>query len=671
MTYADAEALMLEAAQGWRVSAPMDPVAWAEAHFVIAETGAVRHRRFRLEDSPYLAEPMRDWADPRVSRVVLMFAGQSKKSTTLQMLLGWTVDQDPGPMLLVSDSRESVEDLVEGKLLAAFAASPRLSAHRLADPRAEQQRKVDFDTCRMYRAGANSAGRLAMKSVRFGFFDELDKWPAKLRGKGGAEGSAIELARMRLSVAMAEGMSKELNACTPTEESAEGIRIADQYAASDSAVWWIPCPACSEFQPLEFQRDGQGGLKWEKPARFGSIGSLDMRERAELANAIKATAWYECRECGARIDCWQKREANKRGRWVRPGQTIDQDGVIHGAAPDTAVRGYRLGWLESNIYGWGDIAEQFIMLGGQVTRAFVNGVLGQPWRERGERTSEDRVLEVIDHNRKQPQAVRYRAGTVPEGVLVLTGAVDVQKTHAWYEVVGWGRNESRYLIDWGTVACPHIPWPKAPDAMAAAELRAHRELLVNRWAQVERVMRRSYAHLPSGDEWRAVLWSVDSGYNAGDTYRFVERMGPNVVAVKGEDHVIGAERRAVKDPERFGLAGELEYVLVGTDWYKTEVLTRIHRMHPAPGVWQYPEDFLELDGRAYLRQLTAEERVRSRRSARGWVWRQKREGGDNHYLDLAVYQLGVAMLEGLSRLEGSQAGDGAGVHGQEEGGLYG
>ena len=69
-------------------------------------------------------------------------------------------------------------------------------------------------------------------------------------------------------------------------------------------------------------------------------------------------------------------------------------------------------------------------------KIFINTVLGETWEERGKGADDDSLL-----SRRE----RYEA-EIPEGVLLLTAAVDVQDDRFEIEVVGWGRGYESWGI---------------------------------------------------------------------------------------------------------------------------------------------------------------------------------------------------------------------------------
>src|SRR5581483_1583878 len=147
--------------------------------------------------------------------------------------------------------------------------------------------------------------------------------------------------------------------------------------------YWVPCPYCNEFQTLKFAQ-----LKWPK-------GKPDK-------------AVYVCEHCGAEIENHQKQDMLAHGEW-RPS-----------SAGDGRTAGFHLSSLYSPVgwFSWADVAKAFeeAEKSPSILQVFVNTVLGECWKEKGE---------APDWQRLYDRRESYRLGTVPAGGLFLTAGADV------------------------------------------------------------------------------------------------------------------------------------------------------------------------------------------------------------------------------------------------------
>lgn len=664
----------------------LSPAEWAE-RFSTVPPPTPSPGPFRLSTAPFLAEPLRDFADPDVSRIVLSFATQCGKTTFMLLCLGYTIDVEPYPTLWVTSSADDAREFSKERLTPYVKSVERLARH--LSPRAWDTRleAISLDTLTLYLTGANSAGRLASKPIGRLFLDERDKFPGVMRGRGQTDSGAVELAYKRLGAYEAGG-AKAVEACSPTNAH---LGIHAEYERSDQAVYHVPCPQCWAWQPLKFGRDGRGGVRWD-----GGIGrELGEVALAELATAVRRTAWYECAHCAARIAESHKHWMLKRGVWVRAGQGVEtvwsdrrdeetkrrRDGVkstegvssrrsrltphasplIVGDAPDTDVRGYTLSRLYSNFSTWGHVAARFVELRGEPDQDFVNGYLGEPWAEPGVAGDAGALLDRADRQRLTVAASGregpedFARGTVPDAALVLTGAIDVQKGSVWYEVAGWGANEAKYLIDWGEVPCPEAPADIPPQ-------RASERVLADHWALVAELVERvwprvAHSALGAGEGLRVKEWVVDSGHRTHEVYRFCQRMGPHVSPIKGQEMQMAPWRETavqVSSPE--GLASSLTLFQCLTGYWKDQVYARLCLDPPSRGAWRFPTDFVAAGGEGLCRHLTSEHRVtrKSGRSLRA-VWEKRGGRAENHLWDCAVYNQALVDRMGLSGLTAETA----------------
>lgn len=69
-------------------------------------------------------------------------------------------------------------------------------------------------------------------------------------------------------------------------------------------------------------------------------------------------------------------------------------------------------------------------------KTFFNLWLGQAWEERGDAPSWKRLLTLRED---------YPLGFIPQGALLITVGVDVQKDGFYFEVVGWGVGKTSWV----------------------------------------------------------------------------------------------------------------------------------------------------------------------------------------------------------------------------------
>jgi phage terminase large subunit GpA-like protein len=762
MPLADPTSLIDEAfARGFRPPERLTVDQWADRFRTVFKPSP-REGPWDTDFVPFLREPMRRFTDIVTITIVLMFGPQSSKTELLLNVLGWIVDCQPDDTMYILPTAEMVQEFVKTRVHPMLRENPRLTRHLSLNRHDTKLQAVHLPEMNLFGVGSNSAGKLSNKPIRWLLCDEVDKYPQELGGKGGTEAAALDLAKQRTD---AFGwMAKIVEASTPSDE---GVGISREYASSDQAEYWVPCPLCGVYQTLRFAyAPGQGGVRWEG----GTGREMNDRELAAHADKVRASAWYECAACEGRIESATKSVMLLAGVWCRSalGQRIVQDnpagfakwlrdtggsglrgfgdsGLIEGleragaaargvvgsgqsavgrkqkttakaplpTAPwsvrlepreiERSVRGFRMGQLYSPFKTFGDAAVEFVLLRGEPNRKFVNGVLGEPWKQSGQRTEEHELAAVIEAGRGGVEGAgrwRYSVGQLPgaegddPGPLVVMVSIDVQAESVWYVVRAFGERERSWLVEWGELPCPsdktlargvaggsgggnkqtvreYIDEATGEVLMLGPDDPRALELEADRWAAVMRLLKRKYARLDGGvpgvvpGEVPVRLSAIDSGDRTMEVYRFVLRAraeGITVVAVKGSGGG-GSGGTARHEPHRWVRIGndpkhpitrygDIELLHVNTLTWSDYVAGHRLRGEPQHGAWMWPLGVDEV----YLRQTTAEHRVlpKGRSPTPKWELRPGRK--DNHLGDCERNLCAVADVFGMPGWTAAKAG---------------
>ena len=238
----------------------------------------------------------------------------------------------------------------------------------------------------------------------------------------------------------------------------------------------------------------------------------------------------------------------------------------------------------------------------ETLKTFVNTSFGETWEDEAERFEPHTLME---------RAEDYE---LPDGVLVLTCAVDVQDDRLEAQVTGWGLEHESWVID-------HNIWYGDP---------GRREL----WDQLDKYLLQTWH---KGDQpMRIGCTMIDSGgHHTDDVYRFCKpRYGRRVFAIKG----MGGVREIVSRPSKSN-RGKVPLFTVGVDRCKDLIFWRLNIKNAGPGYMHFST---KLD-QEYYEQLTAEERrekhVQGRKVS---YYHQTRKR--NEALDLTVYNIAAVEL---------------------------
>jgi phage terminase large subunit GpA-like protein len=227
---------------------------------------------------------------------------------------------------------------------------------------------------------------------------------------------------------------------------------------------------------------------------------------------------------------------------------------------------------------------------------------------------------------------------LPDGVLRLGMAVDVQKLSLFYTIRGFGSRGTSWLIDRGQLFGPTDDdevWNALADLM----------LMPIAGMQIERVF-------------------IDSGFrpnkpDAGDehkVYEFTRRYAWLVSPTKGRATMSPPYRvsKIEVTPKRKQASYSINLVWLSTDFFKSLLVSRIRTPLDQPGSFIVPDDIDE----DYCRQLVSEVRVVDAATGKPqWVQRSRQ----NHFLDCEALAMAIGYSLNVQRIpEGvARRGDGS------------
>jgi phage terminase large subunit GpA-like protein len=367
---------------------------WADRYRMLSREASAEPGRFRTDRAPYQRGFMDACADPLIERVVGMFASQTGKTEMVNNLVGFHIDQDPAPILVVQPTLEMAETWSKDRLAPMLRDTPRLRG-KVKDPRARDSGNTllhkNFPGGHISVVGANSPSGLASRPIRVVVKDERDRFPAS----AGSEGDPGKLADRRTSTFWNR---KIVDISTPTLKGFSPIEAL--FEESDQRRYHVPCPDCGVLQTLKWSN-----VKWD--------------------NNDPLTAHYICEHCDAHIDESQKQRMLAGGVWIAEN-------------PGSRIAGFHLSALYSPWARWSELVAEWLECKGNPERlkVFVNTVLAETWEEQGEKVTAEGLKSRLEEY----------AAEVPKGVGLLTAAVDVQGDRLELKVKGWGAGEESWRI---------------------------------------------------------------------------------------------------------------------------------------------------------------------------------------------------------------------------------
>ncbi|HPC23655.1 MAG TPA: phage terminase large subunit family protein, partial [Phycisphaerae bacterium] len=157
---------------------------WSDLHRRLSSKGSAEPGKWRTERNPPLREPMDCLSSRSPVRVcVLMFPIQFGKTEIAVNALGYTMDHNPGPIMVCLPGEVSLHKWVAQKLGPMLEETPAVRATLAStDSRNGSNRREfkDFAGGQLYLEHAGSPQRLKSTSVRTLIVDELDEFAANL-----------------------------------------------------------------------------------------------------------------------------------------------------------------------------------------------------------------------------------------------------------------------------------------------------------------------------------------------------------------------------------------------------------------------------------------------------------------------------------------------------------
>jgi phage terminase large subunit GpA-like protein len=401
---------------------PMTVSEWADEYRRLSPESSAEPGRWRTDRAPYMRGIMDAISDPRVRRVSVKASAQVGKTELILNVIGYHVDYDPCPMLLVQPSLDLAEAFSKDRLAPMIRDTPALRG-KVRDARSRDSDNTllhkKFAGGQITMAGSNAPSSLASRPVRKVLLDEVDRYPHS----AGTEGDPATLAEKRMTTFFNR---QAIWTSTPTIKGRS--RIDDAWEASDKRRFHLACPRCQAWQWLKWAQ-----IRWDE--------------------GRPSSARYHCESCGEEIPESQKLELLKRGRWIAEGD-------FHGSA------GFHLNELYSPWRRFEQIVSDFLEAkkNPETLKVWVNTSLGECWEQQGEAPEWKRL-----YDRREA----YSSGSVPSGVRFLTAGVDVQKDRLEWEVKGWGRDKQNWSIERGKIfgdTSGPLPWQEL-DALLSKQWR--------------------------------------------------------------------------------------------------------------------------------------------------------------------------------------------------------
>ncbi len=512
-------------------------------------------------------------------------------SDIMNNVIGRYAHLAPAPMMMIQPTIELAQDYSKSRISPMIRDTKVLSGiFREAKSRDGGNTILSklFPGGRLIMGGANSPAGLASRPIKILLADEVDRFP----DSAGTEGDPVDLAVKRMTTFWDKCMGLF---STPTISGES--RIEEEYQEGTQEEWQHECPNCKEYHLLTHR---------QMFTDYETVTDKKSKKHVTV-NVVK----WRCPDCGYSFTQEQMRRA--------PQKYVAQNA----SALNKGVRSFFVNCWASPWLSWETPMQEWLEAEGDPERekVVVNTRFGEAYERKGAFDGTDQFLQ-----RREP----YDA-ELPDGVLILTAAVDVQDNRLEYEICGWGKDEECWGIKKGII----LGAPDTPEV----------------WAQLDEQLDREY-RFKNGMALIVPRTFIDSGgHYTKEVYDYCQRR-------------IARQRFAIKGASTPGVPIIYKYtkgtatgnrtiplVLIGTDSGKQYIMDRLAIDVPGPKYFHYPLDKKENEAineilwnrgydDIYFRGLIAEQRVARKKNGRiVWQWENIAKDKRNEPLDLRVYNL--------------------------------
>ena len=375
---------------------------WADTYRKLSPESSAESGSWHTSRCEYQREIMDTFNNINIERIVVMTSSQVGKTEILLNAIGYYIDQDPSPLMVVQPNLTMGQAFSKDRLAAMIRDSDKLR-DVVSDAKSRDSGNTTmhkkFAGGHITISSSGSSAGLASRPIRCLFLDEVDRFEHNVKG----EGSPISLAVARTKTFF----NRKIFMCsTPTIKGISAIESA--FEESDQRYYNVPCPECDFKQVLKWKN-----VIWEE-------------DKPE-------TAAYACEGCGSLISESQKQGMINDGEWISTNEL-------------NKTAGFHISELYSVWSTWADMATNFLEAkkNPETLKTFVNTALGESWEEQGETVEYETLLE---------RRLNYDHTTIPEDVLVIVAGVDTQKDRLEITITGFGNNYEAWVLDhrifWG------------------------------------------------------------------------------------------------------------------------------------------------------------------------------------------------------------------------------
>lgn len=578
---------------------------WANTYRMLDSASSSEPGKYRYERTPYLRKVM-DYLSKTsdIEKVVVMKGVQLGFTDAGNNWIGYTIDIDPGPMLLVMPTEALLKKNSRTRLEPMIENTPELKKKTGKKGTKDSVNTIlekEFPGGFLMMVAAQSPSGLSSTPVGKIFLDEVDRYP----DSAGKEGSPIELAEARASTF---SNRKLYLVSTPTIHG-ESL-IEKEYETGNCEQYHVLCLFCGDLFVITWDC-----ITWlpGKPE----------------------TTRCACPNCGGLHEERHKTKmfaeegfsAEGKAKWIATRESDDPKTVSMHISAFCSPAGFM---------SWEAIVRKYIKAQGDENKmtAWTNIYKGETYKISGE---------VPDHEKLYDKREDYQIGIIPKEVYFLTMGADIQKDRIEFEVVGWRPGCESYSIEYrvlpgDTTALVNPVWQDLRDC-----INHHYESEEGSLMYIKQVC------VDSGD-----------GTSTKVVYDFCSSMGNDrVKPIKGMPdsfNIMVGNPKILNTTKGGKKVGSSKVWGVGVSMIKNELygFLKLNSIKNDDGSESYPAGYCHFPmyNQEFFLMLTAEKNVLVKNKKTGkqkYEWVKERDR--NEALDCRVYARAAAYIVGIDRFK--------------------
>lgn len=552
---------------------------WADKYRMLSAGISAEPGRWRTSRAPYQREIMDAFTQISVEKVIVMSASQIGKSDIMNNVIGRFAHLDPATIMMIQPTIDMAEDYSKSRI-APMLRDTKVLNNLFFDVKSRDSNNTIlskiFPGGRLIMCGANSPAGLASRPVRVLLADEVDRFP----DSAGTEGDPVDLAAKRMTTFWNHVLGLF---STPTNEGSS--RIESEYITGTQEEWQHKCPNCGEYHLIRHI-----DIACEYTENKTSKGKK---------NIIIETVKWRCPDCGYSFTEEQMKQTEQK--YVAQNPTAIANGV----------RSFFVNCFTSPWLSWKKVMKEWLEAKGDPTREQVvmNTRFGESYRQAGAFENEQ-----IFMRRRE----KYGA-ELPDGVLMLTAAVDTQDNRLEYEVCGWGVDEESWGIQKGII----LGVPDQPKT----------------WESLDEILDRVYS-FKDGKGLKILRTFIDSGgHYTGKVYEYCQQnFAKQRFAIKGQ----GGPGIPLNYKIGRATGSNIPLVILGVDDGKQQIMNRLAVKTIGPQYFHFPHDEKNMVrgyDELYFKGIISEHKKQIKKNGvLHEIW-ETTTGVRNEPLDLRVYNL--------------------------------